>query len=134
MQLDLQRMAKLSCFGFLLVAAKVASSQELSEARFVGALDGAATACAKAFPDKSDLYRMNTRRIARCQYDDVNFESWHSYLRSSPATRDEYSKGFSQGQGSLAKKKSAQTEQCHSLLNVPCQEPTTAQPVRDGRK
>ncbi|HEX8602110.1 MAG TPA: hypothetical protein VF774_05660 [Pseudoduganella sp.] len=105
----------------LSLAAGSAIGQELSTARFVGALDGAADACASAFQSDAASYRATSRRIMSCQMDDKSFAQWHLALRSDPTNKVDYQKGFVEGLDSLAPNAQTRERQCRSLLDLPCQ-------------
>lgn len=107
-------------------------AQELTTARFVGSVDGASKACAAAFPSAAAEYSLTMRRMTQCRMDDPEFTRWHAQLRTSPATRDDYNKGFSTGHASLSRNVEERRQQCASLTSLPCQpeDNTNAKPQR----
>ncbi|QNA90385.1 hypothetical protein G4G28_21190 [Massilia sp. Dwa41.01b] len=93
-----------------------ASAQELSEARYIGAMEGAAQACAAAYPAQARVYQDAVRRLVACHLNDEQFKSWQARLRASA----EYSASVEQGQRSLDKHPANRERQCRSLQELVC--------------
>jgi hypothetical protein len=96
------------------------NAQELSTASYVGALEGAAQACAEAFPVKAPIYRDSLYRSMKCHLGPAEFAQWRERLRTSPAHGTEYQKGYSTGKASLASTDSGRVAQCRSLESLGC--------------
>lgn len=93
-----------------------ASAQEISEASYIGALEGAAQACAAAFPAGARAYQDSVRRLVACHLDDAQFQKWQAQLRASK----QYAEGFEQGRRSLDKHPASRERQCRSLQGLTC--------------
>ena len=97
-----------------------ARAQDISTARFMGALDGAADACAEAFPKRAHVYRAALRQATQCRLNGEKFEPWLARQLSKKADADEFRLGKSEGSRSLSRDAKTRIEQCRSLEYIPC--------------
>jgi hypothetical protein len=95
-------------------------AQELSLARYVGALEGAVQACVAAFPQQAAVYRNTLRRSVRCDLNDKEFEQWLQQIRSQSPNREQYSQGVEEGRNSMSKNPSDAAKQCGTLNSLVC--------------
>lgn len=109
----------LSACTFLLCIDAV-NAQELSTARYAGALEGAAQACSEAFPDRATVYRNTLYRSVQCHMGPADFAQWHKELRGSPPHSAQYRQGYLTGKASLSSASSTQAAQCRSLELLVC--------------
>lgn len=118
----MRRIGPLACASCasLLFAALPAWSQEMSEASYVGALEGAVQACVAAFPERAASYRQSLQRLAGCHMSDRELAAWRQRLREQDGTRREYAQAYTQGVGSLSGSRKARLEQCASLETLQC--------------
>lgn len=103
----------LSCLGDI-------NAQEISTASYVGALEGAAQACAEAFPDKASIYRDSLYRSMKCHFGPAEFAKWRDGLRTAPTHSAQYQQGYATGKTSLASTDNGRLEQCRSVELLAC--------------
>jgi hypothetical protein len=96
------------------------SAQELSQERYVGALEGAAHACAEAYPQKAAVYRESLQRTLSCHMNATEFARWHKALRATPTQAQQYQQGYDSGKASLSRSEKASADQCRSLELLAC--------------
>ena len=101
-------------------------AQELSPATYVGSLEGAVEACARAFPEQEETLRRTLRRSMNCHMSDKEFTQWHDALRKETPQREDYQDGFILGKGSLGRSPADRAQQCESLTRLTCD--TRAEP------
>jgi hypothetical protein len=98
----------------------VARAQEFSTTDYVGSLEGAAQACAEAFPQKAAIFRDSLYRSMKCHLEPEEFVRWRKSLRATPQKESEYQKGYATGLASLAPTTKDKAEQCRSLELLAC--------------
>lgn len=96
------------------------NAQELSTASYVGALEGAAQACAEAFSDKAPIYRDSLYRSMKCHMGPAEFAQWHKELRTALRHSAQYQQGYLIGKASLTNTDSMRVQQCRSLELLAC--------------
>lgn len=101
---------------FSLLAITSAGAQEISEASHVGAMEGAAQACAAAFPQQARDYQDVTRRLVSCHMSDTQYRDWHDRVRAHP----DYAEAVAQGRRSLDPHQGNRERQCRSLRELAC--------------
>lgn len=106
------------CIAFFCLGDIIA--QEFSTASYIGALEGAAQACAEAFPVKAPIYRDSLYRSMKCHLGPAEFAQWRDGLRTAPQHSAQYQQGYSTGKASLASTNSGRVEQCRSLELLAC--------------
>lgn len=104
----------------VLLCITAVNAQELSTASYVGAVEGAAQACAEAFPNKAPVYRDSLYRSVKCHMGPAEFAQWHKGLRSAMPHSAQYQQGYVTGKASLASASSVRIEQCRSLELLVC--------------
>jgi len=107
-------------------------AQELSEASFIGSLEGAADACAAAYPVDAGTYRETLSRLVGCHFTAEEFRRWHEHMRNNSPERDQYSMGWRLGRSSLSDYPNARREQCMSLARLTCDANTNPRPRLHG--
>lgn len=100
---------------------RIAHAQELSMARYVGSVDGAAEACAAAFPNKAQAYRDALYKSFQCHTGRTAFTRWHQELRQGRNTASDYQQGFIAAQTDLSANRTQRAKQCESLEQIPCE-------------
>ena len=100
----------------LLLVLTRAPAQEISEARYIGAMEGAAQACAAAFPQRARDYLDAPRRLVACHLNEEQYRRWHARLRASPG----YAEAVEQGRRSLDTHPGSRERQCRSLQETVC--------------
>lgn len=107
------RLRHLLLFSLLVTSA---SAQEISEAAYVGAMEGAALACAAAFPQQARDYRDVTRRLVACHMSEGEYRNWHERVRAN----SQYAPALEQGRRSLDAHPGNRERQCRSLKELAC--------------
>ncbi len=120
------RLRHLLLFSLLVTSA---GAQEISEASYVGAMDGAALACAAAFPQQARHYQDVTRRLVSCHMSDGEYRSWHERLRANPR----YAPALEQGRRSLDPHPGNRERQCLGLKELACGPGTKPVPEYRGK-
>lgn len=111
---------------FSLLAITGAGAQEISEASHVGAMEGAAQACAAAFPRQARDYQDVTRRLVSCHMSEPQYRDWHDRVRARP----DYAEAVAQGRRSLDSHPANRERQCRSLRELACGPGTNPTPHR----
>lgn len=101
---------------FSIFGITAAGAQEISEASHVGAMEGAAQACAAAFPRQARSYQDLTRRLVSCHMSDAQYRDWHARVRAHP----HYNEAVEQGRRSLDPHAGNRERQCRSLRELAC--------------
>ncbi|HAV38148.1 MAG TPA: hypothetical protein DCX52_17665 [Massilia sp.] len=101
---------------FSLLTITCAGAQEISEAGYVGAMEGAALACAAAFPHQARDYQDVTHRLVACHMSEGAYRNWHARLRAHP----HYAPALEQGRRSLDPHPGNRERQCRSLKELAC--------------
>lgn len=107
-------------------------AQEVSEVSFIGSLEGAAAACAAAYPTDATTYRGALHRLVGCHFTADELRRWHDKMRTIPPARDQYSQGWHLGWNSLSHDPKARREQCMSLMRLACDANTNPLPSLHG--
>lgn len=95
-------------------------AQELSTARYVGSVEGAAQACTEAYPQKAAIYNDALYRSVKCHLSEPEFQQWRNRLRNQPPHREQYLKGYSEGKNSLSDHPANRKRECASLESLAC--------------
>lgn len=103
-----------------LMFSPAAQAQELSEASYLGGLDGAVEACAAAFPEQAARYRLAVKQLVGCHLDDAGITAWRSRLRDGASTARQYAQGHADAKRDLGSQPAARRQQCASLLTLRC--------------
>jgi hypothetical protein len=93
-----------------------AGAQEISEASYIGSMEGAAQACAAAFPNQAREYLDAPRRLVACHLNEEAYRRWHARLRASRG----YTEAVEQGRRSLDSHPGNRERQCRSLQETVC--------------
>jgi len=109
----------LPCLAGLLYTHAV-NAQEMSAARYLGALEGGIEACVQVFPEQAAKYRETVRRSVRCELSDKAFAEWLAEMRTKPPHSQQYSQGYAEGRASLSKNAREAGKQCASLESLVC--------------
>jgi hypothetical protein len=102
------------------LAPSPSQAQELSLARYVGALEGAVQACVEAYPANAAVYRDTLRRSVQCGQTDAQFRLSLEEMRTRSPGREEYAQGYAAGRKSLSKHPAESAKQCESLAALVC--------------
>jgi hypothetical protein len=109
----------LTGFAAYLVTCAV-NAQEMSAARYLGALEGAVESCVQAYPQHAAMYRDTVRRSVQCELNDKAFAEWLAKMRTQPPHSLQYSQGHAEGRASLSKDAREAAKQCASLESLVC--------------
>ncbi len=107
-------------FGTSCFLLNVVNAQELSTARYVGAMEGAVQACISAFPEKAAIYSDTLYRSVKCHFTESEFHQWHDKLRNQMPHREQYSKGYAEVKKSLSDYPANRKRECASLEAIAC--------------
>ncbi|MBI3731290.1 MAG: hypothetical protein HY254_23555 [Burkholderiales bacterium] len=107
-------------FGASYLLLNASSAQELSTARYVGSLEGAAQACAEAFPQKAAIYNDTLYRSVKCHLSEPEFQQWRNKLRNQAPHREQYLKAYAEGKNSLSDHPANRKRECASLESLAC--------------
>ena len=99
----------------------IVNAQEISEAGYVGGLQGAIQACTEVFPEKASVYKGTLYRSVECHLSPDEAAQWERELRTSSKHGAQYQQAYVAGKAEVVSAPaSVRKQMCASIERTVC--------------